>query len=191
MNLSVFESPQLWIAVLALILSQLPPLRDLLRGTKIRLNTKEQFTLDTFLGRLEVIIFLDIHNTGGKAVSISKIYCVIQRDKEHVWNLPARTYLTNEGEILIGGIPLKPGEHWSQSVRCYDLWEEEEEEEVTNIISRFRTWRGPEDSPLPTSEANADLVSEAKHFLRLTLTCGGGITNYSLLLYQNQIKYSV
>jgi len=187
MNFSFFESPQLWIATLALIFSQLPPLRDLVRGTKICINTKEQITLTTFLGRLDAGIFLDIHNTGGKAVSIAKIDCIIQKDKDHVWNLPARTYFLGQNEFLLGGISLKPGEHWSNSIRCYDLLEEEEEEEVYTIVSKFSAWQNRNSvntTPTATNpfetEASAELVNSATNFFKKHFNLRRG--NYQLFI---------
>lgn len=192
----VMENPAVWsavIAVLALILSQLPPLREIIRGLKVRITVPEIFTIIHFLGNIRMYIFLDVHNIGGRFVSISKIDCVIKDAGGSRWNIPAQTYIsrqpTSSGqppqEFLIGWISLKPGEHWSRNVRCFKLLSEAEEEKVNDIISKIRDnitaklqQRIVQTQALV--EADEGIVKEAKDFFEKKFSLSKG--NYQLFI---------
>ena len=128
------------VAVIALILSQLPPIRDLLKGTKLRLAVPERFTLWHFLGNINITIPLLIQNIGGGSVNIARIDCVIRdADGTHVWDLPAQNFyypIRPDQGFLAGPILLKPNEQWSGNVHCFRTWSEADEESANEVIVR-------------------------------------------------------
>jgi len=160
-NLASFKSPQLWISLIALGLSLYPFIRDLVKGTKIYINVQNQFQLYTDFGSVHVIIFLDIHNIGGQPINISRIDCVIERDSDHIFPLQARTYYMTEGrQALIGWIPLKKGEHWTNDVDCYDLFEEEDAEQANSFASRVMQIANEKKQATPNTHKNLKGVKE-------------------------------
>lgn len=177
------------IAAIAVILSQLPPIRDLLRGTEISISITDQLNLWHFLGNIQVYSLIDIDNKGSRRVSITKIECLLQDDYEKVWTLPAQVYISREPpsqpgggrpEYLLGWISLKPQESWSETVRFYQHWTETEEEETSEIISIIRediTSQMPSDTLLEAQPSN---VSKAKHFFDKKFDLHKG--NYKLIV---------
>src|SRR5262245_10091606 len=89
------RNPAVWsaiIAAIAVVLSQLPPVREMVKRRRIRIIMPEQFMLYHFLGNIQMNLFLVIQNTGGKAVSIAKIDCIITDGSSSRWDLPAHSY---------------------------------------------------------------------------------------------------
>lgn len=147
MDWSILKNPGVWgvfVAAVALILSQFPPISDLIKGVKIKITVPGQFTLYHFIGNIQIYLLIGIHNIGGRSVSISRLECFITDDQRHIWHLPAQTYISRQQsyqsnvlqEFLLGLISLKPGEQWNEAVRCCRLWSETEEEKANEIISQ-------------------------------------------------------
>jgi|GEM_PF-2252740 len=135
------------IAFLALVLSQLPPLRVLIKGVKIKIVAEDKIKLTHFLGSVSLVFFLNIYNAGGRSVSISKIDCVIKNDNCLLLHLPPQGYYSRQPpsqanqqiqEYFIGLIPLKAGEAWGETVHCFSPWTQEEEEHVNDIILKIK-----------------------------------------------------
>ena len=147
MDWSILKDPSVWsafVAVVALILSQLQPISELIKGVKIKITVPEQFMLYHFIGNIQINLLIGIHNIGGRSVSISRLECLITDAQRHIWHLPSRTYLSRQQsyqsnipqEFLLGLISLKSGEQWNETVRCFRLWSETEEEKANEIISQ-------------------------------------------------------
>ena len=141
-----FKNPNLWIAVsgivatIALVLSQFPPIRQMIRGTDVRVSTPEEIYLWHDLGKIGVSVSLDIYNAGGYSVNISKVECaILENDTGKVFNLPARTYRTENGYSLsLGTITLSPDQHWTHDVACFNSFTRAELEQVNDLKSRIR-----------------------------------------------------
>jgi len=174
-------------ALVALVLSQLPPLKYLLRKRQIRITVPEVFTLSHYLGNLNIYMFLDIYNEGGRDVTIAKIHCVMANSDGFCLDLPARTYQSRQSaqagaampELMLGWVFLKPEDHWAETVRFFKLWSEEEEERANDIVSRIRTniFSKP---PSPMVQADDPLVVEARSFFEKKFPLVKG--NYQLFI---------
>lgn len=202
----MLRSPEFWstvIAVFALILSQLPPLRDLFKPRELRIFVPETLALAHYMGNLQLWAFLALYNTGGSSITVQKIECVIIGEDGLPWRLPAQTYTptlaqTAPGqpapELLMGWISLKPDENWAQTLRFYKVWSIKEEEDVTEISANIRTdvnaklkLKAPFDNnPV---QAEPELVKKAKDFFekKFTLTKG----SYTLLIAARSEKNEV
>lgn len=193
----MWKSPEFWstvIAVFALILSQLPPVRELIKPRELRIFVPENLGLSHYMGNLQMWIFLALYNTGGRNLTAQKIECVIIGEDGPPWRLPAQTYTPTLSqsapgqpppELLMGWISLKPDESWAQTIRFYKVWSIKEEEDVTEISANIRNdinakikLKPPFDTKLV--EAEAELVKRARDFFekKFTLTKG----SYRLLI---------
>lgn len=181
------------VAFLALVLSQLPPLQVIFKGTKIKIVGSDQVSISHFLGGIHLVFFLNIYNTGGRSTSISKIDCVIKSDDGLLLHLPAQRYYSRQPsnqtnhqvlEYFMGLIPLKPEETWSETVHCFSLWTQEEEKQVNDIILKTRSDIGAKQMVLADKnvwvEANENIVIEAKSFFENKFNLKTG--NYRLLV---------
>lgn len=147
----MLKSPEFWstvIAVFALILSQLPPVRELIKPRELRIFVPELLGLSHYLGNIQIYAFLAMYNTGGRSLTIQKIECVIICEDGVPLRLPAQTYIpslsqSSSGqqppELQMGWISLKPEENWAQTVRFYKVWSVKEEEDVADIGAHIRS----------------------------------------------------
>jgi hypothetical protein len=202
----MLRSPEFWstiIAVFALILSQLPPVRELIKPRELRIFVPEVLALSHYMGNLQIWAFLALYNTGGRSLTVQKIECVIVGEDGSPWRLPAQTYTptlaqTAPGqpapELLMGWISLKPDENWAQTLRFYKVWSIKEEEDVTEISANIRTdinaklkLKAPFDNNLV--EAAPELVKRAKDFFEKKFTPTKG--SYILLIAARSEKNEV
>lgn len=192
MDWSFLKEPSLWsvvIASIALILSQLPPIRELLRGTEVAISIPEQIAISHFLGNVQLLFLIHIENIGARRVSIAKVECLLSDAQGKVSLYPAQTYISRQpsgqsggpsAEYLINRIPLKPLDSWSEMVRCYRLWTEEEEEKVSHVIQDIAS---NIQSKLPSDtvvEADEYLVAQAVAFFQKNFDLHKG--NYKLFV---------
>ncbi|MBI3302666.1 MAG: hypothetical protein HYZ72_11430 [Deltaproteobacteria bacterium] len=189
------KNPAVWsvmVAALAVVLSQLPPVREMVKGRRIRIVIPEQFMLYHYLGNVQINLFLVMQNIGGKAVSIAKIDCIITDGGNSRWDLPAHSYYSrlppnqpgqSPPELLLGWIPLKPGEHWSETLHCFKFWSTPEERRANEITAKIRNNIVTKRLQLPAAqfaEADAELITEAKDFFRTKFNLSEG--NYQLVV---------
>lgn len=190
------KDPGLWsalIALLALVLSQLPPVKQMLKRRALQIVVPEYIALYHFLGNLNLMGFISLFNTGGKGLTVAKIDAVVSTDDTR-WHVPGATYVSREPsasggqsrlEFFVGWNALKPGEHWSQTVHFFRAWTVQEEEDAAEIVGKIRTdinaklaQRAPAAQGLV--EADESLVKEAKALVdqRFKLVKG----NYRLVI---------
>lgn len=175
------KSPEVWsagIALLALVLSQLPPVHQLLRRRALRIVIPEYLSLYHFLGNINLLGFVALHNTGGKTMTVAKIDCIVTSEGAK-WNLPGLMYQSRHSqggggqpnlEFFVEWSVLKPDEHWSETVHFFKPWTVQEEEDAAEIISKIRSnintkiAQRPPDAPKVPVEADGEFVREAKEF---------------------------
>jgi len=178
------------IALLALILSQLPPLRELLKHRELRIVVPETVSLYHFMGNLQISGFLALHNVGGRSITVQKVECVLLDDDGHPLRLPAQTYWSRAQaasgqELFIGWIHLSPSEHWAESVHFYKVWSVQDEEDSAKIVTSIRdditAKRAAATTYLPNSpDADDKLAKDAKDFFEKHFNLTKG--NYRLLI---------
>lgn len=179
------RNPALWsvaVASVAVMLSQMPPLASLLDRPQVEVRVNGLLSLSHYLGNIQTQMFIDLHNTGDRTAYVSSIDVVmLNKEQTDVWHLPARTYYSRQmpaqpGQVMeypIGLLALRPGEVWSESIRCYELWDNREEREVNGIAyaiqksiqtKLFERARAPTDAYVPPVSADEQAVSKAVEF---------------------------
>jgi len=134
------------IAVLAVILSQLPPVRQMLKGKKVRIAVADPMQISHVFGNTNMSLWLDLENIGGKTISIAQITCLLAR-QGRTQSLTAKTYWLTERlgsdkplELPFPEIVLKPGERWSGYIHLWDTeaWAKAIERRVKSLISKIK-----------------------------------------------------
>lgn len=169
------------IAVLALILSQLPPIRQMLKGKKLRITVADPVQISHFFGNTNLTFWVDLVNVGGKTISVSRLVCLLAR-QGRIQLLTAKTYWLTELlssdkplQLPLPEIVLKPGERWSGYVHLWDTetWGRATERRVKSLMVKIRdnisekaAKRDKEmiDIPVgdrPLVEADSHLIQEA------------------------------
>lgn len=125
------NNPAFWsmlVAVLALILSQLPPVRQLIRGKKLRLAVSELVGVTHSFGNTNMNLWVDLENTGGRTITIKRIKCFLKLLNGPTQVLTAMTYYLTESfsqdkevQLPLSEIALKPGDRWSGFLHLWDV----------------------------------------------------------------------
>ena len=171
MNLVNVKNPNFWsalsvlVATIALILTQFPPIPQVIRGTSVKITVSETIDLWHDLGNIGLSAFLDIQNDGGKTVNIDRIECVIlEKDTGNIFTFPVRTYQGGQLDSSLGAISLRsvnfslgtitlePDQHWSAYVNCYDFFTRSELEQVNNIKIQIQSDVAEKLDQLPADE---------------------------------------
>src|SRR4051812_3424142 len=103
------------VSVLAVVLSQLPPVHLLLRSAKLDLELYSRILISHFVGNPNIQIHLILNNVGGKTVKILQANLRLTREGKDISSLPAQNYLQHPADkttVLFTRFYLKPGEEW-------------------------------------------------------------------------------
>ena len=141
--------PDTWsvvIAAAALLLSQLPPLLNLARGTSIELNMASTAFITThLLGLPQLSIHVGLENTGGRPSTVTRFDC----DLVHVstgteWALEVNSGLRmssnpgQQGEYYpLGWIPVRAGGLWAGIVVCNSVASDRDLQLIDHVRERF------------------------------------------------------
>src|SRR5438093_9166057 len=99
------------IAALALLLSQLPPIKILLRPIRLRVEPYDRLGLSHWLGNPQINLHLALTNTGGRKVRILSAELMLQQEGGSSFPLPAQSFVasgTSQGSFLFTRFALKP-----------------------------------------------------------------------------------
>ncbi|HEV2177918.1 MAG TPA: hypothetical protein VGW33_12070 [Terriglobia bacterium] len=192
------RDPGVWsaiVALLALVLSQLPPVAELVKRRALKLVIPDQVGLNHYMGSTQVDCYVSIHNVGGRALTVARLECLIISADGPGWRLPGESYYARQTQGNSGQWPLrfplewmalKPGEHWSEGVHFAKPFSLEDEEKVVELGSRIRNninakLNARRDAGLPprVEEADDALVNEARQFFESHFKLSKG--NFQLL----------
>jgi len=104
-----------WTALLALaaiVLSQLPPVRLLLRPRRLEVEVHSRINITHKVGNPNASLVVSIRNTGGRDLRIKGLSLSVSRDGKPVTNMPGAHYFeTPSSQALVLFVPftLKPG----------------------------------------------------------------------------------
>jgi hypothetical protein len=118
-----------WVAVLsfvALILSQLPPIRLLLKPKRLEVEAHERILIAHKVGSPEVYLYVSIRNTGGGEIRVPTIRLALSRDGKPPFPLRAQAYLETpitKQSVSFVPLSLKLGESWSHYIHFFEAFD--------------------------------------------------------------------
>jgi len=118
------------VALLALILSQIPPILLLIKRAKLELELFSRIHLTHKIGNPNLESHLVLINSGGRSLRINSIEIKITRDKKDSFVLPGQTYLdqlTDKQDLLLTKFTLKPNQEWIHSIKFLNYFDRETE----------------------------------------------------------------
>lgn len=118
------------VALVALLLSQLPPVKSWFEGARLDLELYSRIHLSHKVGNPNVQLHLILENTGGRRVRVKSMQLDIERDGKKVASLDAPNYLLEPQDnqtLLLTPFTLYPEEEWSHSVNFLNYFNREEE----------------------------------------------------------------
>lgn len=132
-----------WTAVLALgaiVLSQLPPIRLLVRPKKLEVEVHSRINITHKVGNPNVSLVVSIRNTGGRDLRIRGLWLDIQRDGQPLISLPGMHYFETpsaQSSVLFVPFALKPGEAWAHSVQFLNYFDRLTEKGFREGVARL------------------------------------------------------
>ncbi|WP_199611593.1 hypothetical protein [Flocculibacter collagenilyticus] len=118
------------VAFVALILSQLPPIRLWFKKAKLDLELYSRVHITHKVGNPNIQTHLILRNIGGRNTRIKEISIDIERDGKFLDTLIAQNYLPdalNNQSVLFTNFSLSPNDEWSNRVNLLNYFDREEE----------------------------------------------------------------
>jgi hypothetical protein len=109
------------VAALALVLSQLPPIKLMLRRARLRVDVYSTLGLTVHLGNANAQLHVVLINRGGTPLRVSGITLIFRRGQQ-TFELPARGYFaqtTDTQAVLLAPFTIKPDEEWGHILNCF------------------------------------------------------------------------
>jgi len=131
----------LWSAVWALIavvLSQLPPVHLLLRPKRLEVEVHSRIGITHKVGNPNASVVVSVRNTGGRELRIRGLRLDIVRDGKPLVTLPAQNYFelpSSQSSVLFVPFSLKPSETWAHSVSFLNFFDRLTEKKFRENIS--------------------------------------------------------
>jgi hypothetical protein len=129
------------IAVLAVILSQLPPVGVLVRRAAMTLEPYDRLNVTHYLGNANINLHVQIRNTGGRAVRVSSLSLEVTRDDNHTITLPAQSFTRPEspvGSLIFTPFTLELGREWANFVNFFVAFSTSDERASKRLIRDLR-----------------------------------------------------
>jgi len=108
-----------FVAGVAVVLSQLPPIHQLLRPAKLAMELYSRVQVTQKIGNPNVGVHVILINTGGRSIRIKGFTLKLWRDGRDLAFLPAQYYLqtpNDKSTVVLTSFSLKPTEEWAHFV---------------------------------------------------------------------------
>ena len=114
------------LALIAIVLSQLPPVRLLIRPRRLEVEVHSRINITHKVGNPNVGLVVSIRNTGGLDLRIRGLNLSVSRDGKLVTSMPGAHYFetpSSQASVLFVPFTLKPGESWAHSVEFLNYFD--------------------------------------------------------------------
>jgi hypothetical protein len=110
----------------AVVLSQLPPIRILIRPKRLDVEVHNRVFVTHKVGNPNFGIHVSLGNSGGRNLRIKGLTVNIQKDGKELVSMSAQNYFespTDNTSVLFVPFTLKPDEYWSHTVSFWNLFD--------------------------------------------------------------------
>jgi hypothetical protein len=160
-----------FVAILALVLSQLPPLHVIFSKAHLSCEAFSRMLITHKIGNPNAQWHLIIENTGGRSIRIKEITLGFSKDGGIKFEIPAQAYLwtsSSPDSIMLTPFRLAPGEEWAHIINFFGLFSREDEKEYRRLESAIRLdIRQQKEQPANREimcEADSAIVKETVNF---------------------------
>ena len=157
------------VAAIAVVLSQLSPIRYWFKRPKLDIEVHSRIFLTHKVGNTNVQVHIIVSNTGGRTVRIKSMSLTFTRNDAHAFTLPVQNYLqkpTDKESVLFTPFAFRPDEEWSHIANFLNFFDRDDEKRYRDMESALRQdiidkrRRNPD----TLAEAEADNVEPIKRF---------------------------
>ena len=128
------------VAFIAIALSQLPPVHQLLKKAGIDFELYSKISITHKVGNPNLQLHSLISNIGGRKVRIKNIDASIERDGIQIVTLPAQNYLqtpNDQSSVLFTIFSLNPGEDWGHIINLLKFFGREDEKQYRELEAKM------------------------------------------------------
>lgn len=190
----------MFISLLAMVLSQLPPVHLLIRPRRLDVEVHSRIQLMHRAGNPNIGLVVGINNSGGRVLRIRSMQVEMRRDGQHLTTLPAEAYFetpSSTSTVLLVPFTLKPGESWAHAVAFYQMFDRLTEKSFRQHLSqlkediRLKLEASPPDSKLPVEAAEELVAPFTTMFERLFIwQTGEYIASLTVIAEPGSASYS-
>lgn len=130
------------VALTAIVLSQLPPISQLIKKAKLDLEVYSKISITHKVGNPNLQLHLIITNIGGRNVRVKDIVVSLKRDEKDLATLPAQNYLqkTNDtSNLLFTTFSLTPNKEWAHITNFLNFFDRVEGKKYQDIEGEMLT----------------------------------------------------
>ena len=161
------------VALLALVLSQLPPLYVLFSPGRLELEAFDRIQVTHWMGKPNAVLHIILMNTGGHGIKVKSLSLAFKPENGDEFTLQGRGYFqspADQSAVLLTSFRLSALGEWKHIVNFFAPSSRTEERELDQIKSAIRNNIVPRKA-LPGNrdvflEATPDLVTPAHNFFR-------------------------
>jgi len=131
-----------FVAAIAVILSQLQPLHKLFQKPKLDFEVYSKISISHKIGNPNLQMHLSIGNTGNKQIRIKNIVAEVSRNDQLVASLPAQSYLfeeSDENPKIFTNFALQEDREWSHIVNFLNDFSYQEEKYYRQIEDTIKS----------------------------------------------------
>lgn len=128
------------VSAIAVILSQLPPVRLWFKKAKLDIEMYSKISITHKVGNPNLQIHLIVNNIGGRKVRVKGISASIKKDGKLVATLPAQNYLesqNNQNTLLFTPFSLTPSQEWAHIINLLNFFNRENEQEYRGLEAKM------------------------------------------------------
>ena len=121
-----------FVALLALVLSQCPPLITFFRPGRLKLDLPTRLLVTHTYGNANVALLVGLRNVGSREIQVRSLSISVKRDKGNAFRLDAIEF-ENPGDTrkyLLVPFTIRPGENWVRYYHFYRDFERQTDKEV-------------------------------------------------------------
>ncbi|MFZ5619555.1 MAG: hypothetical protein ACOY5W_00855 [Pseudomonadota bacterium] len=192
-NMPWYKQTAVWglvISVLALSLSQLPPIANWRARTDVGIELGKRVGLPNTIGMPGYQLFIELRNKGNRTIELSKLRLKLKYPNNTSKLLYAQTYQKiipgqfSPLDFPVTTINLAPGTNWTEQVSFHPELSPEDDEHLAEIRLQMsasiqqQAMKNPQTGPV---EAAADIVDRANKFFDRNFDLQKGQYRVSLL----------
>jgi hypothetical protein len=129
------------VAILALVLSQLPPVRVLFRRTRLSIQPYDRLNVTHWLGNPIVNLHVQLLNTGARRVLVRSMVLELSIEQEAKLSLPAQSFSRADGTpgtFLFTPFGLEPDKEWANFVSFFAQFSMSDEHISKQLTTELR-----------------------------------------------------
>ncbi|MGA4005320.1 hypothetical protein ACI2US_03000 [Ralstonia nicotianae] len=186
------------MALLALALTQLPPVRLWLKRPKLDLVAFEKVVLTEDVGFPGVQLHINITNSGGREVRINKIALSLKRQDDPAREMTGRGYFEKALDpqaALLTPFQLKPREEWGHVVNFFNYRTREDQKAYAAAVNDLKRdiWNKRAGLPPdhPDVEADANIVLQLQQLFDASFYWRAGEYSVELTVETDDAKANI